>query len=96
MAINQKIWQMSDRATPVKEVRLESEELLEALIEKGVDILNENWLIIGRQVITSFNKYIDLLAIDGNGSLIVVELKKDRTPRDVVAQLSAVGLKPAR
>lgn len=86
MAINQKIWQISDRALPVKEVRLESEELLEALIEKGVAILNENWLIIGRQVITSFNKYIDLLAIDSNGSLIVVELKKDRTPREVVAQ----------
>ncbi|MHB9095427.1 MAG: hypothetical protein ACYC21_12215, partial [Eubacteriales bacterium] len=49
-------------------------------------ILNENWLIIGRQILTGYNQYIDLLAIDNSGSLIIIELKKHKTPRDVVAQ----------
>ena len=43
-------------------------------------------MLIGRQVLTSFNKIIDLLAIDGTGSLIVIELKRDKTPREVIAQ----------
>jgi len=42
--------------------------------------------LIGRQVYTDFGKSLDLLAIDVTGSLIVVELKKHKTPRDVVAQ----------
>jgi len=29
---------------------------------------------------------IDLLAMDANGSIITVELNKQKTPRDVVAQ----------
>ncbi|MFH0833921.1 MAG: hypothetical protein V2A63_00850, partial [Patescibacteria group bacterium] len=53
---------------------------------KNISILNEDWLIIGRQVLTKFNKYVDILAIDKTGSLIIIELKKDKTPRDVVAQ----------
>lgn len=86
MAINQTIWNITDGASLVRESRLPSEVLLESLLEKSIGILNNNWLVIGRQVITSFNKYIDLLAIDMNGSLIIIELKRDRTPRDVVAQ----------
>lgn len=36
---------------------------------------------------TANGKFIDILAIDQDGNLIVIELKKDRTPRDVVAQV---------
>lgn len=45
---------------------------------------------IGRQVsATGFEntKYPDLLGIDTNGDVVVVELKKGKTPRDVVAQI---------
>lgn len=45
---------------------------------------------IGRQVsVTSFEnmKYPDLLGVDSNGNVVVVELKKGKTPRDVVAQI---------
>ena len=30
---------------------------------------------------------IDLLAMDGEGRLIIIELKKDRIPREIVAQV---------
>ena len=45
---------------------------------------------IGRQVSTTTyetTKFPDLIGIDSNGDVVLVELKKGRTPRDVVAQL---------
>lgn len=69
-----------------------SEERLEDIIEVRIEILGLGSLfVIGRQVITDFGKRIDLLAVDGQGDLYVVELKKDRTPRDVVAQSLEYG-----
>ncbi len=47
-------------------------------------------LWIGRQVTASVGdtgKYPDLLGIDADGDLVIVELKKGRTPRDVIAQI---------
>ena len=42
-------------------------------------------------MISDFGKRIDLLAIDSQGDLFVIELKKDRTPREVVAQTLESG-----
>ena len=41
---------------------------------------------IGRQENTGCGRRIDLLAIAPDSSLALVELKHDKTPRDVVAQ----------
>jgi hypothetical protein len=69
-----------------------SEERLEEIIEARIDILGLGSLFqIGRQVITDYGKRIDILAIDGQGDLHVIELKKDRTPREVVAQSLEYG-----
>ena len=69
-----------------------SEERLEGVIEQRIDILGLGKLLpIGRQVITDFGKRLDLLAMDVQGDLFVIELKKDRTPRDVVAQALEYG-----
>ena len=57
---------------------LVSENELEDMICKEISILNENWLPIGRQVPTEHGGYIDILAIDENGNLIVIELKKTK------------------
>ena len=40
---------------------------------------------------TPHGKLIDLLAIDADGNLHVLELKRDKTPRDVVAQVLDYG-----
>lgn len=45
-----------------------------------------NLLIIGREVTTNVGSSIDLLALDKQGDVVVVELKRDRTPRDTLAQ----------
>ena len=43
--------------------------------------------IIGRQVTTSLNKSINLLGLDKDGNPIVIELKREKTPREAVAQI---------
>lgn len=86
MAVQHGIWKIGETPKPLAMVKLESELLLEEQIARDVSILNAGWLLIGRQVYTDFGKYIDLLAIDATGSIIIIELKKHKTTRDVVAQ----------
>jgi hypothetical protein len=67
----------------------ESQEMvLETWLENNPAKIIEdgNLLIIGRQVTTNLNSYIDLLAIDRQGDLVVIELKRNRTPRETLAQ----------
>jgi hypothetical protein len=72
---------------------LELEDLLEGWVEQTPQVLGDDVLIIGRQVPTDGGP-IDLLALNSVGDLLVVELKRARAPRDVIAQaldyLSAV------
>ncbi|MBB3184099.1 hypothetical protein FHR95_001659 [Halomonas fontilapidosi] len=90
MAIEQGIWKLAGSAgEPPRKLRpagLADEGLLEEQIMQDVAILNRDWLLIGRQVRTAFDKLVDLLALDANGNVIIIELKRDKTPRDVVAQ----------
>jgi len=86
MAIEHAIWKVGAKPERLQASTLESERALEDMINSDISILNEHWMVIGRQVSTSFGGYIDLLAIDADGSLIIIELKKHKTPREVVAQ----------
>ena len=62
---------------------------LEVLLENNPEYFFEGSkvLIIGRQVTTNLNTFIDLLGIDKTGNTVVVELKRDKTPRETIAQL---------
>lgn len=67
------------------------ESQLESYIEADPALMGQRLLLIGRQVPTAHGGFIDLLAIDGEGVVHVLELKRDRTPRDVVAQTLDYG-----
>jgi hypothetical protein len=86
MPIKQAMWRIGQKPTALASSKLKNEEILEDMIESDPTILEDEWLIIGRQVVTKHKKEIDLLAIAPDGSLVVIELKKSKTPRDVVAQ----------
>lgn len=72
-------------ALPVE--RLNSEDRLEAWLADDIGILSHDLLLIGRQVTTAHGGRIDLLAINEDGALSIIELKQDKTPRDIVAQV---------
>lgn len=77
-----KLWRIEeDRPKPVSQDRLDLESRLEDWIRDDIGLVNDGLLVIGQQV-----RGIDLLAIDSKGNLVILELKRDRTPRTVVAQ----------
>ena len=49
-------------------------------------LLSDEWMLIGSQEDTGFGGRIDPPAIAPDGALVLIELKRDKTPRDVVAQ----------
>jgi len=91
MGLGLGVWRIDDRLEEVELGEMPSEEQLEELLHKNPSILGEPLLIVGRQVGTSTGKRIDLLAIDSEGVLRVLELKKGRAPRDAVAQVLEYG-----
>jgi hypothetical protein len=93
MPVNFGLWRVDgETVTKIETASLSAEERLESFVESRIDILGlGDLLVVGRQVITTYGKRIDLLAIDAQGDLYVLELKKDRTPRDVVAQTLEYG-----
>jgi len=58
---------------------------LESWLESDPSIIRPGLKIIGRQVLTRSGP-LDLLAIDRTGSVTVIELKRDRVPREALAQ----------
>lgn len=86
MPIRNAIWTVGGQPAPLAETRLVSERALEDMIVAAPRILSDEWMLIGRQERTGAGGIIDLLAIAPDGSLILIELKRERTPREVVAQ----------
>lgn len=75
-----------------KETDIELESYLESWLENSPWALveGEPILWIGRQTSANVKEstiFPDLLGVDSEGNLVIVELKKSKAPRDVVAQL---------
>ena len=83
-------WQIVDGglspldASLVSEGRTESYDL-EAWIASDPSVVRPGLLVIGRQVSTNSGP-LDLLAVDATGALVIIELKRDRLPREALAQ----------
>jgi hypothetical protein len=85
------IWRIDDGLQALDFSPLEIEAHLEDILDRDITIAAPNWMVIGRQVLTSYGKFIDLLAIDPDGNPVVIELKRDVTYRDIVAQVLDYG-----
>lgn len=86
LPIRTAVWKVSSQPEQLVESSLAKEQLLEEMILTQPRILSEEWMLIGRQEDTGFGGRTDLLAIAPDGSLVLIELKRARTPREVVAQ----------
>src|SRR2546425_3062216 len=86
MPIRHGIWKVAAQPEPLAESVLAKEQLLEDMIVAAPRLLSDEWMLIGKQEDTGFGGRIDLLAIAPDGSLVLIELKRDKTPREVVAQ----------
>ncbi|MFZ1291428.1 MAG: hypothetical protein WAR79_15140 [Melioribacteraceae bacterium] len=82
-----KLWKVEmQKLIEIKRDKLELEQMLHEWIQEDISIIDEDLIFIGSKVVTDHNKEIDILAIDSYGDLVIIELKRDKTPRDVVAQ----------
>lgn len=92
MALEMGLWRADgDKLSRITPTAVGLESQLENYIESDPAMLGEGLLIIGRQVLTAHGGFIDLLAVDETGAVHVIELKRDKTPRDVTAQALDYG-----
>ncbi|WP_420613505.1 hypothetical protein [Candidatus Spongiisocius sp.] len=81
----------NDGPRRLKLLPLDSERRLEEMLAEDPAMSGIDLLVIGRQVRTGYGGFVDLLALDADGRAHVLEIKRDRTPRDVVAQALDYG-----
>lgn len=90
MATEIKVWQIEDgkpiplETTMAEAGRTEPKDL-ERWIKHNPAILGQDILIVGEQVPTKSGP-VDFLAVDRLGNVVIVELKRDRIPREAMVQ----------
>lgn len=85
------VWRIDQGLRPMQFAPLDLEDRLELVLAQDIGIASPNWMVIGRQVSTDHGTRIDLLALDRDANLVVLELKRDRTYREIVAQTLDYG-----
>lgn len=92
MPLEMALWRVDGgRLRELGSSRLDQERRLEDWIVADPSVLGMQMAIIARQVQTAHGGRIDILALDADANLLVLELKRERTPRDVIAQLLDYG-----
>ena len=82
-----RLWKVNDdHPQRLEPSQLDLEERLEKWMCQDVSLLSDGLLIVGRQIATRSGGTLDILAVDQDANLVVVELKRDRAAREVVAQ----------
>ncbi|OQP54327.1 hypothetical protein A4H97_22860 [Niastella yeongjuensis] len=90
MATEIQTWQIVDgKLTPVSNSLIENgrreREHLEEWIKSNPQILGTDISIFGEQVQTKSGP-LDFIGIDAYGNIVIIELKRDKLPREVLAQ----------
>ena len=86
MPMQHRLWTVEDEPSQIAQAKLADERALEKMIVAAPEILSDQWMLVGRQETTDGGGRVDLVAIAPDASLVLIELKRDRTPRNVVAQ----------
>jgi hypothetical protein len=82
------LWRIDpgDQLAKIERGRLDLESRLQEWMAQDISVLDPALLVIDREVETDFGGFIDILCIDEAGDLTIVELKRDKTPREITAQ----------
>ncbi|EFV14129.2 hypothetical protein [Segniliparus rugosus] len=92
MTVEMRMWRIDgDQPCRLTTTVLPNERELHEFLVRDPSLLGERLLVIGSEVLTPYGKRLDLLAIDVEGNLHLLELKRDKTPREVVAQVLDYG-----
>ncbi len=91
MSTKIKSWQIvNGKLSPVVDNLIDGQRKeqvdLESWIFDNPEIIGEGILLIGRQVKTASGT-LDLIGIDRTGNIVIVELKRDKLPREAIAQV---------
>ncbi|MGQ9560151.1 MAG: hypothetical protein ACUVWA_06535 [Candidatus Oleimicrobiaceae bacterium] len=84
-----RLWRINDGKNLCEQSQspLKIEARLEGWLAQDISILHPKLRVIGRQVETGYGGVTDLLCLDRDGDLIIVELQRDKIPREIIARV---------
>jgi Endonuclease NucS len=91
MPVELGLWRVDAKLQKVELGGFDLEERLEEILNADISMVSPNWMVVGRQVRTASDKFVDLLCMDRDGNLIVVELKRKAMEREIIAQVLDYG-----
>ena len=83
-----KLWKIeSGDVIKINKEPFDYEHRLEKWLIEDISILSQNLAVIGSQVVSPYGKKIDILAINSSGDLVIIEFKRNKPNREVIAQV---------